>query len=128
MPTKSPHFARIKSDVLKIVAAIPEGRVATYRAIGEHLDVVPRHVAYILTMLDAKEKAAYAWYRVVGDDGKLGSRKVSEHGDSQSALLLHEGLTVQGHTLINIASIEVTISRLKSGVPKQKRPPETERS
>jgi hypothetical protein len=53
---KSPFFARIKADVLTIVASIPEGSVVTFRDIGAHLDVMPRHVAYILKMLDAEER------------------------------------------------------------------------
>ncbi len=53
---KSPFFARIKADVLMTVASIPEGGVVTFRDIGAHLDVMPRHVAYILKMLDAEER------------------------------------------------------------------------
>lgn len=62
---KSPFFARIKADVLTIVASIPEGGVVTFRDIGAHLDVMPRHVAYILTMLDEEERAAFPAGRVV---------------------------------------------------------------
>lgn len=62
---KSPFFARIKADVLTIVASIPEGSVVTFRDIGAHLDVMPRHVAYILKMLDAEERAAFPAERVV---------------------------------------------------------------
>ena len=62
---KSPFFARIKADVLTIVASIPEGGVVTFRDIGAHLDVMPRHVAYILKMLDAEERAAFPADRVV---------------------------------------------------------------
>ena len=49
---KSPAFARIKSDVLAIVAAIPEGQVASAADLGRQIDVPARHVAYILTTLD----------------------------------------------------------------------------
>jgi methylated-DNA-protein-cysteine methyltransferase-like protein len=67
---KSPFFARIKADVLTIVASIPEGGVVTFRDIGAHLDVMPRHVAYILKMLDAEERAAFPADRVVAKAGK----------------------------------------------------------
>jgi methylated-DNA-protein-cysteine methyltransferase-like protein len=62
---KSPFFARIKADVLTIVASIPEGEVLTFRDIGAHLDVMPRHIAYILKMLDTEERAAFPADRVV---------------------------------------------------------------
>jgi methylated-DNA-protein-cysteine methyltransferase related protein len=63
----SPHFARIKREVLEIVAAIPPGRVATYKDIGDSLDVMPRHVAYILATLDPVDRAHIPWQRVISD-------------------------------------------------------------
>jgi methylated-DNA-protein-cysteine methyltransferase related protein len=120
---KSPFFQRIKTDVLKIVSAIPSGKIATYRSIGEHLDVVPRHIAYILSMLEKSEKQAYPWYRVVGENGKLGARKTGENGESQAELLGYEGVEVlDGTVLGDLLQIEIVISKLRSGVPKQTRP------
>ena len=62
---KSPLFARIKADMLTIAASIPEGGVVTFRDIGAHLDVMPRHVAYILKKLDAEKRATFPAERVV---------------------------------------------------------------
>jgi methylated-DNA-protein-cysteine methyltransferase related protein len=126
---KSPFFARIKQDVLKIVAVIPEGSVATYHEIGEHLDVVPRHVAYILSTLEIAEKEKYPWFRVVGESGKLGARKTGENGESQAELLEHEGIAVEGNRICGeLAKLQVTVGKLKSGVPKQVRPPDAPKS
>ena len=61
----SPFFARIKRDVLTIVASIPAGSVLTLRDIGLHLDVVPRHVAYILAQLKPEEREGLPVDRVV---------------------------------------------------------------
>lgn len=47
----SPFFARIRRDVLAIARSVPAGQAVTYADIGRHLDVMPRHVAYILKML-----------------------------------------------------------------------------
>lgn len=55
---KSPFFARSKADVVTIVASTPQG-------IGAHPDVMPRHVAYPLKMLDAGQRAAFPAERVV---------------------------------------------------------------
>jgi methylated-DNA-protein-cysteine methyltransferase-like protein len=49
---RSPFFARIKADVLRIVASIPQGRVVGFADMGAHCDVAPRHVATTLAMLD----------------------------------------------------------------------------
>ncbi len=89
---KSAAFIRIKADILRIVSAIPEGRIATYADIGRHLDVMPRHVAYILTMLGDEEKARIPWYRVVADGGRLGKLRTNGFGVSQAELLASEGL------------------------------------
>jgi len=69
---KSEAFARIKDQVLRIVATIPESKVTTYQSVGEHLAVMPRHVAYILSQLDDSTKLDLPWYRVVSADGSLG--------------------------------------------------------
>jgi hypothetical protein len=47
----SAFFARIRRDVLAIARAVPPGQAVTHADIGGHLDVMPRHVAYILKML-----------------------------------------------------------------------------
>lgn len=125
---KSPFFARIKIDVLKLVSSIPKGKCSTYKSIGEHLDVVPRHVAYILSSLSDSEKATYPWYRVVGIDGLLGQPKVSEFGNSQSVLLRGEGLLVANNRVdTTIDSWFVHASELESGISKQIRPADAPR-
>jgi methylated-DNA-protein-cysteine methyltransferase related protein len=126
---KSDAFIRIKADILKIVAAIPAGRVSTYRSIGAHLDVAPRHVAYILTMLTADEKARLPWYRVVCDAGKLGTEKFDHDGRSQALRLQEEGVDVLGKAIrFGFDAAMMEAGALKSGVPKQTRPEATRTS
>jgi methylated-DNA-protein-cysteine methyltransferase related protein len=120
---KSPAFIRIKAQVLQIVAAIPYAKLTTFRSIGEHLDVVPRHVAYILTMLTIDEKIDYPWFRVVSDDASLGVPKHGADDRSQAELLLEEGLSVSGNSVK--ASFEqafIPAGNLGSGIPQQIRP------
>jgi methylated-DNA-protein-cysteine methyltransferase related protein len=120
---KSPAFARIKDDVLQIVDAIPEGKLSTYRAIGEHLDVMPRHVAYILSQLKPQEKMIYPWHRVVSDDGGLGVVKRHADGKTQAEILEAEGLVVSKNSVaVSMACAFVEVSALSSGVAKQTRP------
>lgn len=123
MAGKSPFFARIKVDVLNIVASIPSGKCSTYKSIGEHLDVVPRHVAYILAKLSDDEKARHPWHRVVGNDGVLGQPKVSESGVPQSVLLKGEGLLIADNRIdVNHHDWYLPAGELESGVPQQTRP------
>ncbi len=121
MPT-SPAFIRIKAQTLQIVAAIPASRVCTYRAIGAHLDVMPRHVAYILTMLEPVEKLEFPWFRVVGDDGALGALKRNADGRTQAEMLADEGLVVSNNSLaISMGHALIEVQALNSGVDQQTR-------
>jgi methylated-DNA-protein-cysteine methyltransferase related protein len=120
---KSPFFIRIKADVLKIVSSIPAGKICTYHSIGAHLDVMPRHVAYILSVLEPLEKIQYPWYRVVGNRGDLGKLKRSESGLPQSELLRAEGILVLSNSIGDVfMDVFIPADQLKSGVKKQTRP------
>jgi methylated-DNA-protein-cysteine methyltransferase related protein len=117
---RSPAFARIKADVLRIVAAIPKSKVTTHRSIGQHLDVVPRHVAYILATLTAEEKISYPWYRVVSHDASLGVMKRAPDGTPQSELLSSEGHVVAANAIqLSFERTYVAAEKLKSGVKPQ---------
>jgi methylated-DNA-protein-cysteine methyltransferase-like protein len=121
--SKSPFFARIKADVLKIAAAVPEGRVVTFTDIGQHLDVVPRHVAYILATLTPEERAAVPWHRVIAASGQLGRRQFDAEGISQAEILNAEGIELdERERLTDLETLVVPVSALHSGVSKQKRP------
>lgn len=74
-------------------ASIPPGRVTTYSALANHLEVVPRHVAFVLARLSPGEAAELPWHRVVAQGGVL--RSGSEAGlRRQRSLLTQEGIRV----------------------------------
>jgi methylated-DNA-protein-cysteine methyltransferase-like protein len=119
----SPFFARIREHVLQLTAAVPEGKICTFQSMGEHLDVMPRHVAYILSQLEDSEKFVYPWHRVVSGDGSLGSSKTNPDGTSQADLLRAEGILVSGIRLAtDFERIFVAAGQLPSGLPRQVRP------
>jgi methylated-DNA-protein-cysteine methyltransferase related protein len=119
----SPFFARIREHVLQLTAAVPEGKVCTFQSMGEHLDVMPRHVAYILSQLEDNEKFVYPWHRVVAGEGSLGSPKSNPDGTSQAELLRAEGILVSGNRIANSFNlVYVPADQLPSRLPKQKRP------
>ena len=69
--TPSLAFARIRAEVLAAACSVPAGRVTTYGAIGNHLQVTPRHVAFVLARLTEEESAKVPWHRVVGAGGQI---------------------------------------------------------
>jgi methylated-DNA-protein-cysteine methyltransferase-like protein len=89
---KSPAFIQIKEGVLDIASKIPVGQITTYGAIGEHLNVMARHVAYILATLTFAEREELPWYRVVGDRGTISSRKLNARHQLQIENLQAEGI------------------------------------
>jgi methylated-DNA-protein-cysteine methyltransferase related protein len=118
----SPAFARIKAQVLEIVATIPESKVSTYQSIGEHLAVMPRHVAYILSQLPDIEKLVYPWHRVVSGSGALGVVKKGPDGKTQAELLQEEGILIKQNAVAELSKLLVSAQELPSGIGKQVRP------
>ena len=91
---RSSVFARIKAEVLAVVAAMPEGRVTTYGAVGRHLGVTARQVAYVLARLSDEESRGLPWYRVVARKGVVSSTKLGAVGRRQIERLRAEGVAV----------------------------------
>lgn len=110
---KSAAFQRIKTEVLTVTRAIPAGRVTSFRAIGLHLNVVPRQVAYILATLSDAEKEQTPWYRVVSDNGALERPKFDGYGRSQADLLAAEGVPLEGKLIVrNFDQLFFDVSRV----------------
>ena len=84
----------MKSQVLAILAAIPEGRVTTYGTIGRHLHVTARQVAFVLARLTVEESERLPWFRVVAANGVVSSTKLGAVGRRQIARLRAEGVAV----------------------------------
>ncbi len=119
--SRSEAFARIKADILAIIRSVPEGAVVTFADIGAHLDIAPRHAAYILATLAGGQDEAFPWHRAVAVDGALLS---GPRGARQAVLLGAEGHAIARGKLTGIEAI-VAVAALGHGVPKQTRPDAT---
>lgn len=76
---RSIAFEKIRSDVLGAATSVPPGRVTSYAVIGDHLEVMARHVSYILATLTEEEQECIPWHRVTGVGGKLSTTNASRH-------------------------------------------------
>jgi methylated-DNA-protein-cysteine methyltransferase related protein len=116
-PVKSAAFARIKRDVYAIAASIPKGKLSTFADIGAFLDVVPRQVAFLLALKNDEARESTPWYRVVADDGSLGTPKRDAYGRSQAELLQAEGVPVAAdHRVTDLAKRRVKLTIKGTGV------------
>ena len=94
MAAKSTAFARIRAEVIRLVALIPEGRFTTYGSIALHMNANPRHVAQTLSHLTDEESAALPWHRVVAAEGRISRSMAPELAARQRARLEAEGMQV----------------------------------
>lgn len=114
---KSPAFQRVKTEVMAVAGAVPPGRVTTFAAIGEHLDLSARQVAYLLALRNDEAREAVPWHRVVGEGGALGRPKRSAAGESQAELLAAEGVPVDAEGRVEaFAERFFAISAASTGV------------
>ena len=77
--SRSIAFEKIRSDVLGAATSVPPGRVTSYALIGDHLEVMARHVSYILATLTEEEQERIPWHRVTGAGGKISTTNASRH-------------------------------------------------
>jgi methylated-DNA-protein-cysteine methyltransferase-like protein len=96
---KSRAFALIREEVLRLVSLIPEGKFATYGGIATHMNVMARHVAYVLGRLTQEEAESLPWYRVVAAEGRISPNMPPELAAIQKRLLKAEDLRISptGH-------------------------------
>lgn len=92
--SKSIAFERIRVEVLRLVALIPEGKFTTYGSIAVHMNVVARHVAFVLSGLTEEEAATLPWHRVVGAEGRISPNMPPATAKKQRARLKAEGLMI----------------------------------
>ena len=118
---KSDAFIRIKRDVLAMTTSIPAGLVSTCASLGEHIDVMPRHVAYILATLDEAEREIVPWHRVVTDSGAVSTSNRARAKAQVERLKAESILFESTYQIRAFEDVFVAAADLPSGVPAQKR-------
>lgn len=103
MPQKTSTFARIRAEVLRLVALIPEGKFTTYGSIAVHMNVVARHIATVLSRLTDEESKALPWHRVVSADARISPNMDAKLAAKQKRLLKAEGLKIDREGFIQNA-------------------------
>jgi len=84
--------ARIRAEVLRLVALIPPGHFTTYGALAVHMNVAPLFVASVLARLSDEESAALPWHRVVAAGPRISPAMAPELRRGQQRRLEAEGL------------------------------------
>ncbi len=87
-------YTRMNRDILRVVHAIPIGRVTTIEAISRFLDVPAHHVAFLLSRRYEAEREAAPWHRVLAHRGAVGRPLFDAQGRTQAERLIAEGVEV----------------------------------
>jgi len=103
--TKSKAFARIRAEVIRLVALIPRGKFTTYGSIAIHMNVVARHVATVMSHLTEEESATLPWHRVVSADARLSQNMDAALSKVQRRRLTKEGLKINRAGYIQDADV-----------------------
>ena len=91
---KSKAFARIRTEVIRLVGLIPTGKFTTYGSIAIHMNVMARHVAFVMSSLTERESAELPWHRVVSADARLSPNMDAALSKVQRRRLKGEGLKI----------------------------------
>lgn len=97
---KSVTFARIRAEVIRLVALIPAGKFTTYGSIAVHMNVMARHVAFVMSRLTETESAELPWHRVVSADARLSPKMDHELSAVQRGRLEAEGMPIDAQGYI----------------------------
>lgn len=98
----------------------------TFSDIGRHLDVVPRHVAYILANLGTPHDQEVPWHRAVPDGASLKTQKCDSLGHSQAELLQADGVPISADGMIEDMERRLCqVADLPHGICQQSRPAQT---
>lgn len=87
-------YTRMNDDILRVVHAIPAGRVTTVDAISQFLGVPARQVSYLLARRFDAERESAPWHRVLAYRGAIGRPLMGADGRSQIERLAEEGVTI----------------------------------
>lgn len=91
---KSKAFARIRAEVIRLVGLIPSGKFTTYGSIAVHMNVMARHVAFVMSRLTEEEAAALPWHRVVSADARISPKMAPSLASLQRRRLRSEGMKI----------------------------------
>ena len=91
---KSVAFARIRAEVVRILALIPRGKFTTYGSIAVHMNISARHVAFVMRRLTPEESERLPWHRVVSADARLSPAMEPTLSKKQRRRLESEGMTI----------------------------------
>src|SRR5882762_6457959 len=100
---KSKAFARIRAEVIRLVGLIPSGKFTTYGSIAVHMNVMARHVAFVMSRLTEEEATALPWHRVVSADARISPKMEAKLAKEQRRRLRGERLKINAAGFIQDA-------------------------
>lgn len=113
---KSQAFARIRAEVIRLVGLIPPGKFTTYGSIAIHMNVMARHVAFVMSRLTEEEADALPWHRVVSADARLSPKMDGALSTMQRRRLRSEGLKINAAGYIQDADAHFHVVGIRRNI------------
>lgn len=98
-------------NLLKVVNAIPRGRVISYGNVGAIIGISGWSVGRLLSNLSEEQWDKVMWHRVVAKNGQISSLKLGIRGQLQIQLLQKENIKTSDG-VVNMKEFEVTKDEL----------------
>ena len=114
--TKSKAFARIRAEVIRLVGLIPPGKFTTYGSIGVHMNVMARHVAFVMSSLTEQEAAELPWHRVLSADARLSPKMDAALSKAQRRRLRSEGMKINAAGYIQDADARFHVIGIRRNI------------
>ena len=102
--------------MIRLVALIPEGKFTTYGSIAVHMNVMARHVAFVMSRLTDEESQALPWHRVVSADARLSPKMDAELRELQKSRLESEGMSIDPKGFIEDADAHFHIVGIRRDI------------
>jgi len=113
---KSKAFARIRAEVIRLVGLIPAGKFTTYGSIAIHMNVMARHVAFVMSRLTEEESAKLPWHRVVSADARISPNMPEASAKKQRSRLKKEGMKINAAGYIQDADAHFHVVGIRRNI------------
>ena len=111
-------YARPSAAGAPVLPATPASaaRLTTYGSIAVHMNVMARHVAFVMSNLTEEESAKLPWHRVVSADARISPNMEAATAKKQRQRLKKEGMKIKAAGYIQDADAHFHVVGIRRNI------------